>query len=327
MMRPAHTGKPTHAKLFAFEPSGLTAYVCKMKIQTSYLAACVAVVSFSCGPTMMSSDGGIDSGIPGDCSAGEPNDTRETSTVIDVAQTRVGCVGGADDKIDFYEFTAPALGAAGGLLEVVLSEVSATSGPEITIYAVADNGEILNRYEADKGKSLNAWTSIASGAKYRIAINAFANSGRFNYKLGFKATAINDTFEPNNTRLTAKPIALGTAIQASVGAVSPNATFTTSDVQDWFKVTLAAGAATILMSNVPADYAGELTVYDASGTQIKNEYNTTKGANVTLALPANNPAGEVTISVESFASKVRYADDGVASPSYTSQYSLKVSQP
>ncbi len=292
------------------------------RIQQAAAVAVMALAVFSaCGPTG-SSDAGVDAG----CGPGEPNDTRETATVIATdAGIRGACVGPTNDPKDFYQFVAPN-DSAGGYIKIDVTNVSTVAGPEGTIFSAADNGQVFSKYEADVGKNLSMWAAVAPGATYRFEIHPFASDRNMSYDLGLSYTPFVDTFEPNNRKEDAKAITVGTAIQASFAAVSANAEFTDGDAEDWFKTTVGAGTATIKVSNVASDYGCDVEAYDATGTKIGENYSTTPGANCQLDL-VSLLAGEIKLNVHGFASKPPRGGSGTVSPTYTSQYTLLVSQP
>ncbi len=291
------------------------------------VAAVGLVLGSACGPTSSGSDAGSDAGSGSGCGFGEPNGTRETATPLAIdAGVTSACVGTDADLVDFYEFTAPD-DASGGYVTVNFTNVGAVAGPEAEIFAAADNGEIASKYEVDKGKSLTVWTTVAPAAKYRFTIKPFAGSSApMSYDVKLNYTKLPDAFEPNNRKEDAKAITVGTAIQASVAGVSANSTLAAGDVEDWYKVTVAAGTATIKMSNVPADYLCQMEVFDASGTSIDSKYNTTEGANCQLDL-VSLVGGEIKIKLDKFAGKPAQGGGGTPGPSITSQYTLLVSQP
>ena len=55
-----------------------------------------------------------------------------------------------------------------------------------------------------------------------------------------------------------------------------------TDEADFYKVTLAAGAATIKMSTVPADFMCDVELLDSAGESVAEKYQTDKGADCTI---------------------------------------------
>ena len=233
-------------------------------------------------------DGGSEAGpiVGSGCDFGEPNDTREQAKAIDLNASYTSlCVSNPDhvDELDFFEITAPASDLAGGVVEVKLSSVKSGGLAEIIVTSVVDNGVIFDAYTTDAGANVSGWLSVSPGAKYRVRVSRFGGAGdRFAYDLSTKYTAIKDTFEPNNKKEEAKSIALNTPIEATAAAHSPKANLEVGDDDDWFKVTLGAGAATIKMTNNAADHLCDMQLLDAAGQKVDERYQTTPGADCVL---------------------------------------------
>jgi hypothetical protein len=287
------------------------------------LLAALGAALTACGPGPGPADGGM--GMDS-CGVGEPNDVREQATVVALpSATRGACVGGSVDTSDFYEVLAP-MDAAGGVVRVAVTNVGADGLPELTVTAAEDNGAIVNAYTTDRGASIEGWFAVAPGARYRVRVEPFAGAARFRYDFNVTYTALNDAFEPNNARTAARPITVGTPIQASAGIVTPRSMAVAADAEDWYRVTLAAGAASVRVTNVPADFLCDVSVFDAAGMSLGERYTTTPGANCELTLMAV-PAGEVTIKLEPFSGGAPLGAGGPTPPRYTGQYTLSVTQP
>jgi hypothetical protein len=239
------------------------------------------------------------------------------------------CVSNPDktDELDFFEITAPATDIAGGIVEVQLSNVQNGGLAEIIVTASADNTVIFDSYQMDPGASTAGWLSVSPGAKYRIQVNRFAGAGdRFAYDLFAKYTPVTDTYEPNNKKEDAKPIALNTQIEASLAASSANGDLAVGDDADWFKVTLAAGTATIKMTNVASDYLCDVQLFDAAGEAVNEKYEMTPGADCVLNA-AELAGGAYTINVHHFAGLPRRGDANTPVAAFMTQsYKLEVQQ-
>ncbi len=273
------------------------------------------------------SDGG-DGGVDPACGMGEPNDTREQSTAIDLDKSYAGCVSATDgtDLLDFYELTAP-MDAAGGYVEVTISGVGPQGLAELIVTSSADNDVLFDAYTTDNGGSVKGWLTVAPGAKYRVRVSRFAGAGtRFAYSLDTKYTKINDTFEPNNSKADAKPISLNMPIQASAAAVSANTALAGADAEDWFKVTLAAGNATVKLSNSPSDHLCDVELIDNSGQSVGENYTTSNGANCQIDATALT-GGTYYVNAHTFAGVPLRAAANAAPPAQiTAQYTLVVMQ-
>lgn len=270
-------------------------------------------------------DGGVD---PATCDLGEPNDTREQSTAIDLDHSYAGCVSANDgtDLLDFYELTAP-MDAAGGYVEVTVSGVGTQGLAELIVTSSTDNDVLFDAYTTVNGASVKGWLTVAPGAKYRVRVSRFAGAGpRFAYSLDAKYTKISDTFEPNNGKADAKPISLNMPIQASAAAVSPSTALAGADAEDWFKVTLAAGNATVKLSNSPSDHLCDVELIDDSGQRVGENYTTTNGANCQIDATAL-VGGTYYVNAHTFAGvPVRAAPNAAPPALITAQYTLVVMQ-
>ncbi len=270
-----------------------------------------------------------DTGAGSGCSFGEPNDTRETSTAIALGTTYPGiCVSGVGgavaDAVDFYELTAPA-DAAGGIVEVQITNVSAIGLVDLGVFASSDNGSISAGYETTEGASHYAWFTVSPGAKYRLVIQRFAgDQPQYTYDLTTKYTAIADAFEPNQTKETAKALTLNTPIQASAAVHSAEAEIVATDDADYYKFTITGTTATVTLSNAPADYLCDLEMYDSAGADKGSNYSTTEGGNCEIAATELTP-GTFYVNVHKFSgTPIRGGQDKDVPPTTKNQYTLVV---
>ncbi len=276
------------------------------------------------GGLVTDSGTGVDGG--GGCAFGEPNDTRETPTAIQVNQVYRGlCVSAEDgtDGKDFYAFTAPATDLAGGYVEVKMTNVGPEGLAEFIVTSVVDNDVLVDNYQTTEGAGSYGWFTVTPGATYRVQANRFAGAGkRFTYDLELKYTAIADAFEPNNTKETAKDLALNTPVKGSAASHSASTNLVPTDAADWFKVTLPAGTATVTLSTVPIDFTCDVELFDSYGTGVGEKYNTTAGAD--CQLDATDLVGGVYyVNVHQFAGVPVRAAGGIDVPAFVKgQYTL-----
>lgn len=264
------------------------------------------------------------------CDFGEPNDTRETATAISLDQTYAKlCVSNPDrsDELDFYEITAPLTDLAGGYAELKISNVQNGGLADMIVTSSSDNDVVFENYSTDQGANVSGWLTLTPGAKYRIQVNRFGGAGdRFTYDLSTKYTAIKDAYEPNDKKEDAKPIALNTAIMASAAAHSARAELQAGDDQDWFKLTLAAGTATIKVSSVASDYKCDAELFDATGSKVGERYQTTPGADCILPV-TDLVGGQYFLQLHNFSGlPIRGAGGKPVAAFVAQQYKLEVTQ-
>jgi len=259
----------------------------------------------------------------------EPNDTRDLATPYVLNSTVVACIGTAND-VDVYSFTAPATDPAGGYVLLSLTDVGATGNVDVTLFSAAANSSNDEIYKTDDGASLFAYLAVAPGVTYRIQVNQFAG-GTALYRYTMKATYVPlaDAYEPNDTKDTAKPIALATPIMAFLSAGYIAEPYKGEAFVDWYSVPLAVGAATIKLANMPTDIAGDVQLFDPRGEKVGEMYTTTNGANVMLTADVMT-AGTYKLMVEPFSGGPRAVGEVVAMvppDHFTRPYTLTVTQP
>lgn len=263
----------------------------------------------------------------------EPNQTRETAAAYAFGATINGCldVKATPEDEDWYELTAPS-DVTGGYVQVKLTGVGDGTiwG---NLYAVADNAEIFNAYSANAGANLSLFFAAKAGEKYRLAIkNIFNAANPYKYTMQSTYTKVVDTYEPNDTRASAKPIALATAINAALFAGYASGNAPDDDAYaDWYSVTLAANKAVQLkLENVPSSLNGHVLLYDNAGTELAGKYSANEGASVTLDVPMTDIASAGTYYV--LVKKIFQTGDAAGKADtvpahFTSAYKLTVTQP
>jgi hypothetical protein len=142
-----------------------------------------------------------------------------------------------------------------------------------------------------------ALTGLTAGTSYDYAVQAVCSSGSSAYSAtsSFVTTSVvttcTDAYESNNTRTTAKTIAVNTDIKALIN---------TSTDKDYFKFTNTTAATNIrvTLSNLPADY--DLKLYNSSGTLL---YTSQNGGTTAEVIKYNNaPVGTYTAYVYGYSS-------------------------
>jgi hypothetical protein len=214
----------------------------------------------------------------------EPNNTRDNPTAYTAGAAVVACIG-SDTDVDFYELTAPMADVAGGYYQAGLTDVGADGMLDVKVYTASDNSAVVeNTYTIDKGGSLFFYWAAAPGQKYRIAVSNFVAAGKpFKYTLKATYNKVNDTFEPNDTPETAKPLTLATPVMGYLYTGFKAKDIDAKEYEDWFSFTLAAGMVSIKLENVPTNIAGQVKLRDPTGSEVflmPAGYNTTMGGSV-----------------------------------------------
>jgi hypothetical protein len=267
----------------------------------------------------------------------EPNETRDTATPILVNAPVTGCIGtqvdldGVPDDIDVYACTAPATDLAGGYVVLSFTEVGITGSLDVFLYSATDNSLIDEFYTGTAGASLSGYLAVAPGVTYRVQVKRFAGQTPLPYKMLATYTALADVYEPNDTKATAKPIAVGTPITAFQSSGYIGDPYDAAAFADWYSVPLAAGMVTIKMTNVPTDIRGGVHLFDPEGVQVDEATMIDAGANVTLTPATPVLAGTYTIQVLPYAGGPPASDMSLpAAPPpdhFTRPYTLMVTQP
>jgi hypothetical protein len=286
-------------------------------------------VSLACGPGPSTVDAGQTLGPCGLSSNPEPNDTRDTASTVPLNTDATFCLGVGD--VDFVSFTTPAGDLGGGTVQLQFSQVATTLSIDVEVTSASDNGPVTADYNTTDGANLTVWFSAKPGTTFRANIKNFAGdvSAASRYNLNVVYTAVSDTFEPNDTRDTAKPLTLGAAANAFfVGGYStgtpPGAAY-----DDWYSVPLVAGRAVrVQLSNVATTWRPYVEVYAPDNSEFDSKYVTTDGQSIDqTSADLVTVAGMYKVRVYSFAGYPPADGKGALADHLTRPYSITVSQP
>lgn len=276
----------------------------------------------------MNEDGGTKTGPCGDVEESEPNDDRDSAEGYAIGDAIRGCIG-AEDDADWYELTVPD-GAAGGYVGVTLTAVGDDT-PRVEIYSQEDNGKLHDFQAATSGGDVETYFAAATGGRYRIAVvdGVIGVPGPYRYTLTATYTALEDDYEPNDTREEATPIEVGETVTARLFAgfedsVPPDAVA----YQDWYEVELAAGTASIEVQNIPGDTRISVSFRDTDDAEIVVDSAADVGANLTVTTPEPIAAGTYRVRVSPAVSDVPlpYSDGDQTPDHFTRDYTLVVTQ-
>lgn len=270
--------------------------------------------------------GGSDGGGSGPCGlVGEPqnNHSRDTAAALTLGTAITGCLAKGTEN-DWYEFTVPS-DPAGGYVKVEYTNVGAFSVFS-EFYNAADNGMIGQEYADNDGQNLTLWFSVAPGNKYRVNTHSFiSTSSDQKYTMKASYTKVDDTFEPNDTQATAKPLTLGTPVNAYMFTGYKGGSIGEAEYADWYSVTLAGTTINASIENVPTDVEIYMELFDAGGTSILYEIGANPGANKTLT-KTGLTAGTYSLLLKPFApnSSMSYGKGATPPDHFTRAYKLTV---
>lgn len=216
------------------------------------------------------------------CDGVEPtvNDTHAQATPLAIGDTVQGCIEAAADH-DFYRVTVPA-DAAGGILKIAVTEVGAFRA-DATLYSSSDFAELEASTGGTNAQSVFFYVATTPGASYQLEMAAWSPSSSMpasRYTVRATYTALPDPTEPNDTRFDAKTITVGTPVEGYLFAGYASAQAGSFD--DYYKVTLAAGSATMNLDVVPANLTTQIWLYDPNGVMLKTASTSTPGGGLTV---------------------------------------------
>jgi hypothetical protein len=255
-----------------------------------------------------------------------PNDDRASATAYTLGTAYTACLQSTTD-VDVYAFQVPA-DSRGGYVQVSVTDVGANGDVALDVYSAADNGKFHEVGTNTDGGSIYAFFNAKPGAKFYIPVTNYADVKSPNtYTFKATYTQVADVYEPNDGRLTAVPITVGTPVQAYMFAGWEYSTgIPEEDWQDWYKVDLATGNVDILLSITASDSDGSIVLYDSTGTQVASGGSNTDGSSVDLK-HAVATAGTYYVKIEPYAAPVGTRGLTSTIPPYLKQpYTLTLTQ-
>ncbi len=157
--------------------------------------------------------------LRGDTQAGaaeaEPNNDILTPNGVASLDTWIqGAISGQDDR-DFYHFTTPKVYR--DVMQIEVKNLTTTLRPQISLWS-ADKRHITNNvnynHQLTPGQDTALTFSTAPQTEYYLSIGGFGTEGQ--YRLRVAPLKRYDDYEPNDAILEAKPISLGTAVEANI---------------------------------------------------------------------------------------------------------------
>jgi hypothetical protein len=258
------------------------------------------------------------------------NDDASHATPLAFRSEVKACLQTANDQ-DFYQFTAASTPAQGQCLLVKITSVGAAGGVRATVWSAADDAKVMMGADAlsaygDAGKNAYLWFNAQAGATFRLQIDAYGTpSGAVPYSLVIEDTPVPDQYEPNDNLAGAKPITVGTPVQAYMLAGNEYSSGIPATAwDDWYQLTLPTQTASVALTNLAPELTGQVTLYDGLGTQLGGKYSSTGGSSVVYERPVT--AGDYYVKVSPWFPPDVGGGGSPILPAYVTQpYTLTVS--
>jgi|GEM_PF-1303033 len=202
----------------------------------------------------------------------EPNDEVLSVNLIELGKWITASVGTQKDA-DYFAFKTPP--DHRDWIRIELENRSTTLEPRIELFG-ADKASLGSVHRTTAGADLTYAFVGEPETRYYFRISNYYGSSVGSYLVRVIASKAYDAHEPNDGILSARTIALGTAVKAEI--------MDKSDV-DYFRI--EAGTAEellIAISNASNTLRPALQVFDSSKASIAGRHTTTAGADVTYAL-------------------------------------------
>lgn len=250
-----------------------------------------------------------------DCGETGQNDTRETA--VGFGKNVQICVEEGDE--DWLKVTVPATGGA-YLLEVGYQQAN-DARFAVSLFAGEDNSRIWEDQSA-KGTSGSFAVTVGAGTTTYVQFKPYFGNGLVNLTLD--VTPENDPYEPNNVRDDAAEVNVNEDIKGQHWI--PYVSASDQNADDWFKVDLAAGQATLKLTQMPENLRFELQVVGPTFNNIGTSQSPNAGALHTWDFNVTE-AGTHYIRVSNYFSNKRGPKFWNEKPkSLTEQYTLRIEQ-
>ena len=187
------------------------------------------------------------------------------------------------DDVDVYSLQITN-DSKGGYVTVSINGVGPNGDISASAYTAADNGRFYKTGTNVEGAEVFLYFTAKPGAKFYLPVSPYAENPKANpYTLSVVYHQVPDAYEPNDLRSQAKPITIGTPVEAYMFAGREVSTAIPSeDWLDWYAVDLVPGTLNVRLSPAANDIDGNIVLYDPDGVQIANKGSNTEGSAVKL---------------------------------------------
>jgi hypothetical protein len=259
----------------------------------------------------------------------EPNDKREETNPYTVGQTVTGCMPAPYDE-ERWAVAAPASGSFGYFDAEIVPEGKGKM--DVNVYIDRADFSLGSEVFSDavtktSGQPLYFYWPAMPGQTFKIHMKV-VDQEWFKYRLNVVWRPVVDMYEPNDTDATAKPIPVGTPIQAYY--------FPAFDMygkprveSDIYSVNLQPGMATVTVSDVPAGAISNFVLYSPEGRTVAAVRYGSAHSPMITASAMITAAGMHTISTSAL-SAIGYGSTMTRDApivSYKNPYRLLVTQP
>ncbi|HET7538835.1 MAG TPA: hypothetical protein VFK05_03160 [Polyangiaceae bacterium] len=243
------------------------------------------------------------------------NDDREHA--VDFGSGATLCVKNDSDSDWFYVDTP-----SDGRAHVIQLDISETDGSWVDIYISAekDGSEMGRIHPSQRGLKLSAFATVGPGTRTFFQVEGYVgNTDTTTIDVSVSPEA--DAHEPNNDRASATLIQPGSEVSAQL--ILPYVSQTDQQLQDFYKVQLAAGEHTFQMTAVPSDLNLNVDVSDSTGA-ITSSHNHGPNRGAKFSFPISvAEAGTYYFRVESW-DDLAVVYSGTRADSYAQPYKFQI---
>jgi len=170
------------------------------------------------------------------------------------------------DQNDFYRFDVPL--TQRDVAIVRLENKSSTLKPDFKVFT-ADRSQTGEYYDGTPGASVQTTLALEPGQAFYVAV---ISNGTGKYILSVSPQKAFDSYEPNDDILSAKSVAIGTPIEASVMDGMDS---------DWFRITgMTQKTVHVTLENLSTTLKPDVKTFSWSKSQTNEKYDGTPGANL-----------------------------------------------
>ncbi|HET9957031.1 MAG TPA: hypothetical protein VFQ61_21190 [Polyangiaceae bacterium] len=269
----------------------------------------------SSGGTGTASSGGAAPQVVEDCT-GKVTKTRvDTAHAADLGAGATICLNRDGD--DYFFVDTPKDKGAHVLKLVIAPDAGADA--QFEAVAQSDASSMGRDFTTNGARTL--WLALTGSTRTFLKFSPFSSGGRVVITPTWVPTQ--DSYEPNDTKDTAGAIQVNTDTNAQLQRSYSTAADTTC--VDWYKMELAAGPHSFVLSHVPDDVRPQISVIGPSGENVKGDFGRNAGALFESAFTAAT-AGTYWLGITDFDGCPRSYYVGTTLDSMTDVYTFKVTE-